>query len=105
MKKLNFLLFSFFVIFCIYSAVAADAPDTRPVVKVGVLVSLSGDLATFGESYRNAIMMAQDDHPKTKYRYQLIYEDCEYSAAKTTTAVQKLINVDKVDSIITFFDL
>jgi branched-chain amino acid transport system substrate-binding protein len=101
-KIITKVLFIFFVLSKVSSLYAAD---TRPIIKIGVMASLSGDLAFMGETYRNAILMAQEDRPNTKYRYELVFEDCEYSAAKASTALQKLINVDKVSCLLTFFDM
>ena len=74
----------------------------KPVVKIGVIVPLSGDLAFIGKGYQNAISMAQSKLGNTKYKYEVIYEDSKNLDSKETlSAAQKLINIDKVDVIFT----
>lgn len=82
-----------------FGAYAAD----KPVVKIGATLPLTGDSAHLGESARDAMILAKESLPKnTKYDYELVFEDDGLEAKKTAAAANKLINIDKVDSIMSF---
>jgi branched-chain amino acid transport system substrate-binding protein len=85
-------LFSFFLA---YSCFAKD-------IKIGVLFSLTGDKAHLGETYRDSILMAQEGLGLTKHTYHFIFEDDRMEGKTAAAAVQKLINLDQVDAIISF---
>jgi ABC-type branched-subunit amino acid transport system substrate-binding protein len=69
-------------------------------VKIGVVASLTGPGAAFGQSAVKGIELAQRDLGKTDKEYKLIIEDDGGNPAKSASAAQKLINIDKVDAII-----
>lgn len=69
-------------------------------IKIGVVASLTGPGAAFGQSAVKGIELARQDLGKTNKQYQLIVEDDGSNPAKSASAAQKLINVDKVDAII-----
>ncbi len=69
-------------------------------IKIGVVTALSGDFAVAGESMKNSILMAVDDIGLSE-KVEIIFEDNRSCIiADTVSAVQKLINVDKVQAII-----
>src|SRR4051812_9435531 len=72
-------------------------PDTMPEIKVGGLLSLTGNFATYGEDMRNALELAAKDIERNeKIKIDLVVED---ATSDPTTAVQgasKLINIDKI---------
>jgi branched-chain amino acid transport system substrate-binding protein len=79
-----------------FPAFAAD----KPVVKIGVTAPLTGDNAHLGDGLKNGMSMAKEDlRADTKYDYQLVFEDDGMEAKRTAATTGKLINVDKVDAI------
>ena len=70
---------------------------TKPVVKIGVLYPMSGDGAAFGDAAK-ADEFYQKPH---QFNYKLIFEDNQNKLATQASLAQKLINVDKVDVLIT----
>ncbi|MBI4136058.1 MAG: ABC transporter substrate-binding protein [Candidatus Vogelbacteria bacterium] len=73
-------------------------PAAGEVVKVGVIVPLSGESAVFGEKFRNGIEIARQGFPAD--RLEIIYEDSRGVEAKgAITAYYKLVSADKVDLI------
>ncbi|EKD23651.1 MAG: hypothetical protein ACD_81C00203G0002 [uncultured bacterium] len=82
----------------IYRASSSQASKT--IVKIGVIAPLTGDLAFIGEGYKNAIMLAQEESKDSKYAYELFFEDDQYNPSKTSSAVNKLVFIDKVDVVI-----
>jgi branched-chain amino acid transport system substrate-binding protein len=83
--------------------VAAENPATKPIVKIGVTIPLTGDVAYMGEGVRNAVTMAlQALPPDTKYAYQVVFEDDGLEAKRAAASVNKMISSDKIDAVISF---
>ncbi|MCC7305135.1 MAG: ABC transporter substrate-binding protein [Alphaproteobacteria bacterium] len=92
----NFLLVVAFALMT-FPAFAAG----KPVVKIGVTLPLTGDLAFMGEGVRNAVTLAKANLPAdTKFDYEVVFEDDMLEAKKTAAAVNKMISADKVDALI-----
>lgn len=80
-----------------FPAFAAD----KPVVKIGLTVPLTGDNAQIGDAMKGGATLAREDmKTDTKYDYQLVFEDDGMEAKRTAATTGKLINVDKVDAIV-----
>jgi len=92
----------FFVAGCTTTAGNATISEKK-TVKIGIILPLTGGLANLGESARDSALLAQDDLPSnSKYNYLLIFEDDSTDPKTTSTAATKLINVDKVDALVSF---
>ena len=80
--------------------------DVKPVIKIGVSLPLTGDLAFMGNIAKEAVLMGFEKWKKqdTKYQYQLVIEDDGFEPKKIATAGNKLINYDHVNAVISFFD-
>jgi len=81
-----------------------QTPVSKEPIKIGVIAPLSGNMAFMGEGLRDAILLAKEDLEKTKntkYRYEVIFEDNQLDPALSTNAAYKLINIDKVDVLVT----
>ena len=78
-------------------------PDSKPKVKIGLIYPLSGDNAKFGEAARVAVSMflADNEEKLNKFNYEFIYEDNQMKPQQSVTALNKLINIDKADIVIT----
>ncbi|MEI7683318.1 MAG: penicillin-binding protein activator [Candidatus Saccharibacteria bacterium] len=74
----------------------------KPVVKLGVILPLSGDLAFIGESIQHGAELANGEVKDTKYTYQLVFEDDELNPTKSVTALNKLVDFDKVSGVMSF---
>lgn len=59
-------------------------------IKVGVILPLTGDAATYGENCKKGMLIASE-----KYSIPLIFEDSAVDAKKAVNAFNKLVNVDK----------
>lgn len=85
----------------VFSAAARAEQENRPLIKIGLILPLSGGMAHVGAAFRDAARMAIDDIPSdSRFHYQLVIEDDQLPSAKAATAVQKLIDRDKVDAVI-----
>ncbi len=88
-----------------FSAINGQSSDK--IIKIGVVLPLTGSQAFAGESMKNSLIIAQKDledkqnlGKAVKYQYKLIFEDDAFDAKTAANAAQKLISVDKVDAII-----
>lgn len=77
--------------------------DGKPVVKIGVLYPMSGNVAIFGEAAKAALDIFQEDlkQKNGKYAYEFIFEDSRLQNAVAATNIRKLIDFDQVDAVIT----
>jgi len=79
--------------------------NEKPTVKIGVILPLSGDLAVWGNSEKQGLLLAKDAlSGDAKNNYQLIFEDSANVNKNIQHIAQKLISVDKIDAVITMFD-
>lgn len=78
-------------IFFVCSGARADKID------LGVIIPLSGDLAIFGEKLKQGIELAFKDE---KDKFNIIYEDGEFSNSKALSALHKILQTSKAKLII-----
>ena len=76
-----------------------DNPQNKPVVKIGVMLPLSGDFAAYGDATKKAIEMVKEDTKDTKNYYKFILEDSGTDTAKASTIIRKLVFTDKIDAV------
>jgi ABC-type branched-subunit amino acid transport system substrate-binding protein len=87
---------------CLIAVAGASADELDAgLVKIGVVIPLSGPLAPSAESFRAASLMALEDFGKnTKLRYQVLFEDDHLQSKNAATAAQKCITQDRVSAVI-----
>ena len=75
--------------------------NTKPVVKIGVSLPLTGDAANVGNAVKASIGMALDEwkQKNTKFDYQVVFEDDALQTAKAAMVANKFVNMDKVNAI------
>lgn len=80
---------------------------TKPVIKVGASLPLTGNMADIGVSAQKALKLALDkwNQKETKYKYELVVEDDGFDAKKVAMITHKLVNQDKVKAIFTVFSI
>lgn len=78
-------------------------PAEKQTIKIGFIAPLTGNASYLGEGIKNAAQLALADLQKkdTKYNYEIIFEDDAFTPAKTASAANKLISIDRVDAIAT----
>ena len=73
-------------------------------IKIGVVVFLTGDAAQYGKWVKNGLEIAKEEINQgggiNGEQIKLIYEDDQTSSKMAVSAINKLINVDKVPVII-----
>lgn len=97
MIKLFKLAVLLFVSICI--CIASVSAENK--IKIGVTLSLSGNLAVWGQALQNGIVLA-DELYDTENKVEFIFEDDGFVAKNTVAAVKKLIDEDKVDALMVF---
>ncbi len=72
------------------------------VFSLGVVLHLTGDLAMQSAAFREGVELAADqvNQLDEKFRIKIIVEDGNNNPRSSNTAVEKLINHDKVDAVI-----
>lgn len=76
--------------------------DTKPTIKIGATLPLSGEYALIGKANQEAILMALQkwQNKKTKYNYDVIFEDDQMMTSRAAVVTNKFISIDKVKAIL-----
>ena len=77
----------------------------KPIIKIGVSLPLTGDIAYMGQALKGAVMVAEQQlkaNNKLKNNYQFIIEDNAYNTKNVITINNKFAWVDKVNAIVDF---
>lgn len=70
-------------------------------VRIGVILPLTGDAASYGQDCKNGLLLAFDEARTTDgLKFKPIIEDTKAEPKTAVTAVQKLISVDRVEAVI-----
>lgn len=99
-KIIHFLTISALLVFT-YSPSSFSEDLGKESIPVGVVVPLTGDQSLVGEALKNSLILANEKIENGR-KYKLIIEDDEWMPAKTVSAVNKLISLDKVKFIFVF---
>ena len=78
--------------------------NNKPVIKIGAILPLTGDNSVVGTAVKSGILAAIEDKEKEnlKYHYEAVFEDNQQSPAKSVTATNKLIMMDKANMLLSF---
>ena len=69
---------------------------------IGVTLPLTGPVAILGKSVEDALLLAKNQINNTKYNYEFVFEDDAFNPKIAVDTVNKLINIDKIDVLISF---
>ncbi|MBU4285130.1 ABC transporter substrate-binding protein [Patescibacteria group bacterium] len=79
-------------------------PTEKGAIKIGFIGPLTGDVASYGQSEKNAVKLAISEINLkggiNGKKVEVIYEDGKCNGKEAATAAQKLINIDKVKIIL-----
>ena len=81
---------------------------STPVIKIGVIAEITGNIPAVGESCRNAVTLAADDINRSggisvagkSYRVELVIKDSANQPDQAAALARELIDTDKVVAII-----
>lgn len=92
------------IVVVIAVVVLTKKPTSTETIKIGAVIGLTGDAASWGEmSLRGAQMAVEDLNKKggvNGKKVELLVEDMKSSSQGSISAVQKLTSIDKVNAII-----
>jgi len=72
-----------------------------PKYKVGIILPLSGDLASLGESTKNGVLLALKNS-KLNEKIEVVFEDDHFDPTATVASFNKLTSIDGVNALICF---
>ncbi len=75
-------------------------PPSNGVVKIGIIVPITGPYAILGNSFVKAAQMALDDTHNATYQYQLVIRDSGPDPAKAPAVIRRIITEDRVNAIV-----
>lgn len=99
MTKLLFLL-ALFVTATLHSAFAEPT-----VVRIGATLPLTGRLAVAGEDARQGIELAIKDFSSPAVKFDAVFEDNQHDAKLAVSSAKKLLELDKVNVLISMWDM
>jgi ABC-type branched-subunit amino acid transport system substrate-binding protein len=99
MKNIIYAVVIFVVIGGIFTLTRKDGP--QETIKIGVVAPLTGPGAVFGTAMVKGVQLALLDLKDTKHKYELVIQDDGTNPGTAASAAQKLINIDKVQAILT----
>lgn len=78
-------------------------PVEKGIIKIGVILPLTGPVASLGESAKNGAELAYKNlSEEEKQKISLVFEDDHFDSKTTVSAFNKLVEVDKVVTVICF---
>lgn len=83
-----------------YGCEKQNAPEEKQTFKIGASLALTGSLGFIGEGMKNAMQLAKEQLEGGKYNIELFFEDDQLDSKLASTTANKLINIDKVDAVI-----
>lgn len=103
MKKVLFSL----MIAATLTACGEKTEQGKTTITLGVTMPLTGDAAEAGQAAKAGLEMVLDElkQKNLKYDYKLVFEDNQMNPQKVATTINKLVNIDKVKAILTFWNL
>jgi branched-chain amino acid transport system substrate-binding protein len=70
-------------------------------IKIGIILPLSGDLASLGQGVKNGAMLGYEDLTKSqKEKIELLFEDDQFNPKNIVTAFNKLVDINRVNVVI-----
>ncbi|EKD24458.1 MAG: hypothetical protein ACD_81C00011G0003 [uncultured bacterium] len=81
----------------------ASVEQGGAVLKIGVVLPLSGPFAEYGDAVKNGIVLAQKEATKNN-NVEFIFEDGQYDSKISLSAYTKLATIDKVQAVYVFGD-
>ena len=80
-----------------------DKPAEKESIKIGFIAPLTGEAATYGLMGQNVVKLAADEINAqggiNGRHLEIIYEDGKCNGAAAATAIQKLVEFDKVEVV------
>lgn len=78
---------------------ATEQSDNSALVKLGIMLPLTGPLAEYGTATRNGILLAQAENPDVFKNIQLVFQDHQYLPKKSVTIFKQLNSDSQIRGI------
>lgn len=95
-------MFKFFQYFLcgasILILVLARAASCEEALKIGIVLPLSGSIASMGDAFRKGFELYLEEHPQAALKFS--FEDSRYDGKTSIAALHKLHDIDKADLIV-----
>jgi len=89
--------------FCSGKHEAAPA-GAKPVIKIGMILPLTGRNASYGDGAFKAAKLAFDEATENaKYAYEVVVGDDQLSSTLTYNIMKEMVATNAIDAVITFF--
>jgi len=91
-----------FVVLTIFSCSSSKPPKEVTTYKIGAIFPLTGEVASFGQNCRKGIEIALNERNNAAAgsQIQIIYEDNKGDPKSGVSAMEKLININKVPVVL-----
>ena len=104
-KKIVWGVVAVLIVIIVVSNAALNNKPLKGPVKIGVISSLSGLVENgdnLGQGFANGVILAQEEYLKgnSDANFVVALEDDNYDSKKGMSAYQKLVSVDKINSLI-----
>ncbi|TRZ64910.1 MAG: hypothetical protein D4Q79_00530 [Spirochaetia bacterium] len=76
-------------------------PAEKGAIKIGASLSLTGDMAPYSEEINKGIILAIEEAKQKGINVEYIAENDEFKPAEFVTVANKLLEVDKVNAVLT----
>jgi len=100
MKRTLWALLALVMVLSMVLSGCAQKVGTGKAIKVAIVVPLSGDVKTFGESTKAGAMMAIEEAQAGGMKFDVVTADSKCDAQEAANAANKVISQDKVKYII-----
>ena len=98
---MNFIIRSVFIViatFIVSSSLQAKESDK---IKIGAILALTGDAASFGVAVQNGINLALERlDPEERKKFEVVFEDDRAESSLSVSAFKRLVDIEKVDVVI-----
>lgn len=98
-KKSMWIVGVILILVIISGIYISNQTKDQSIVRIGVIVPLTGGLAEYGIAIKNGLELSKSD---LNSDIELIFEDSKYDPKEAISAYNKLTTVDSVDLIINF---
>lgn len=88
--------------FFVFGQKSSENKISEDKIKIGFVIQLTGEWGHLGKDVQDMILATHKKMPN-KDSYELIFEDYGFDPKKAAMAANKLINIDKVDAVISLF--
>jgi branched-chain amino acid transport system substrate-binding protein len=100
-KKIGIILVILAVTILVVVVNSSNSKKPSEVIRIGMILPLSGTASQYGEQIRNGAEIARNELLENGYVVEIVYEDNKGDPATAVSAYRKIVDIHKVDYIVT----